>query len=159
MRQLVLLTIAVLYSSISSYGMADGGAHRRPTLVPSCLKMLQKLSETQISSLRDAAQVRSTTSHLRPMHHAMHVHCASYRTAHVNALLLLGARTKPCPSSHCSCLHSIRGRPLTGSASGFTKRTLQRTSASSERVGVVGGMANYYRNCGLRLALRDGRVS
>lgn len=57
MRQLLLLTLATL----SSYGLAEGRAPRRPTLVPSCLKLLEKLSELQISALRDAAQASSIT--------------------------------------------------------------------------------------------------
>ena len=61
-RQLVLLTIAILSSC---GGLVDGvfadphhvGEHRRPTLIPSCLKMLEKVPELQVSTLRDAAQV------------------------------------------------------------------------------------------------------
>ena len=61
-RQLVVLLIIAI---LSSYGLADGvfadphhvGEHRRPTLIPSCLKMLEKVPELQVSTLRDAAQV------------------------------------------------------------------------------------------------------
>jgi hypothetical protein len=35
----------------------EASQHRRTSLVPSCLKMLAKVSDSQQASLRDAAQV------------------------------------------------------------------------------------------------------
>ena len=72
-----LLVVIVAAWEVASEASREGATHRRPTLIPSCQKMLEKVTEAQQSALRDAAQVGSECHVMGHMHGRMgHTHGA-----------------------------------------------------------------------------------
>ena len=61
------LFLVILTRGLEGSLHGSGSSHRRPSLIPSCVNMMAKVTEAQQASLRDAAQVRATSDRVTCM--------------------------------------------------------------------------------------------